>query len=171
MFGLFNHLFGAVTVRIHRYLIKIKNSADVSSINSNLTVGGANNIECLVKKNIQSIIDLRDESSDDITQIKNFNMHYLRVPIKDRGTPTIKEVSQIVNWINNEIDQKRIVFIHCNLGRGRGPLLTILYLITKGMTSKSAIEKVKNIRSFTFLNQNQLNFIKKFEITLHQNND
>jgi protein-tyrosine phosphatase len=162
MFSIFDHIYGALKVRIHRYLIKRKKLADITLINSNLFVGGENKIEIIAKINIQSILDLRKEACHDKYTLKKNSMNYFQLRIPDRGIPTIEETQNAINWINLQIEQKRKVFVHCNLGRGRGPLIIILYLISKGMNSKSAINFVKEKRSFTYLNEKQINFIKKF---------
>jgi len=163
MFNFFDHAYGALSVRIHRYIKKNRHLADLTIINSNLFVGGTSDIQYIVKEGIHSILDLRKESCDDKYLIKKFSINYLQIKIKDREIPSIEETQNAINWIETQIMQKRKVFVHCNLGRGRGPLMIILYLISKGMDSKSAINNVKEKRSFTFLNEKQLNFIKKFQ--------
>jgi protein-tyrosine phosphatase len=108
-------------------------------------------------------LDLRKESCDDEYMIKKFSMNYFQLMIPDRGIPTIEETQNAINWINVQIQQKRKVFVHCNLGRGRGPLLIILYLISKGMNAETAINFVKRKRCFTYLNKKQIDFIKEFQ--------
>ena len=163
MFSFFDHVYGGFSVRGHRYLKKLRNSADMSLINSNLAVGGTGNIKNITKKGMQSILDLRKESCDDKYMIKKYSIHYLRIMISDRGVPSIQETQNAIDWIETQIQQRRKVFVHCNLGRGRGPLLIVLYLISKGMNSKLAINIVKEKRSFTYLNKKQINFIREFE--------
>jgi protein-tyrosine phosphatase len=163
MLNFFDHVYGALSVRIHRYLKKLRNSADISLINSNLFVGGTSDVENIAKEGIQSIVDLRKESCDDKHMIKKYSINYLQIMIADRDVPSIEETQNVVNWIETQIIEKRKVFVHCNLGRGRGPLLIVLYLISKGMNSKLAINSVKEKRSFTYLNKKQRNFIREFQ--------
>lgn len=163
MFSIFDHLYGALTVRIHRYLNKKKNLADISLINSNLFVGGTNDIEIIAKNNIKAILDLRKESNHDEDRLKEFSMQHFKLSIPDRNSPTLEETQNAIKWIDLQIVQNRKVFVHCNLGRGRGPLMVILYLISKGMNPESAIDFVKKKRPFTFLNKKQVSFIKKFQ--------
>lgn len=163
MFSTFDHLYGALTVRIHRYINKKKKSADISLINSNLFVGGTNDIEIIAKNNIQAILDLRKESHHDEDRLNKFSIQHFKLSIPDRNTPTLEETQNAIKWIDSQIIQNRKVFVHCNLGRGRGPLMVILYLISKGMNSESAINFVKKKRPFTFLNKKQINFIKEFQ--------
>ncbi len=163
MFGTIDHVTGAARVRIRRFYLKAKNKPDISFLDSNLGVGGATNIEFLAKKNIQSILDLRDEAEDDPNELKKHNINYLRVKISDRSIPTLLNAKEGVDWITSNIKQKKKVFIHCNLGRGRGPLFAILYLIYQGKDKDEAIKYVKKIRRDAFLNKKQLKLINEFQ--------
>ena len=163
MFGIIDHLTGAIRVRIRRFYLNAKNKPDVSFLDSNLGVGGATNIEFLAKKDIQSILDLRDETEDDPDELKKFNINYLRIKIPDRSIPTLSNTKEGVDWITSNIEQKKKVFIHCNLGRGRGPLFAILFLISQGKDKDDAIKHVKKVRVYTYLNKNQLKLIKEFQ--------
>ena len=163
MFNILDHLYGALTVRIHRYINKKKKSADISLIKSNLFVGGTNDIEIIAKNNIQAILDLRKESHHDKDKLKKFSMQHFKLSIPDRNTPTLEETQNAIKWIDSQIVQNKKVLVHCNLGRGRGPLMVILYLISKGMNPESAIDFVKKKRPFIFLNKKQISFIKQFQ--------
>jgi len=163
MFGIIDHLTGAIRVRIRRFYLNAKNKPDISFLDSNLGVGGATNIEFLAKKDIQSILDLRDETEDDPDELKKFNINYLRIKIPDRSIPTLSDAKNGINWIKSNIEQKKKTFIHCNLGRGRGPLYAILFLISQGKDKDDAIRHVKKIRSYTYLNKHQLKLINEFQ--------
>ena len=163
MFDVFDHVYGAVAVRVHRFLQRLKNRADISFIDSSLAVGGACSIENLVKKQIQSILDLRDESFDDPDELRKHSMKYLRIRIQESSIPSLDEAEKAANWIKFEIQKGRKIFVHCNLGRGRGPLMIVLYLITQGDKAQSAIKMIKEKRSYTYLNKEQLGFVERFE--------
>jgi len=107
MFGTIDHVTGAARVRIRRFYLKAKNKPDISFLDSNLGVGGATNIEFLAKKNIQSILDLRDEAEDDPNELKKYNINYLRVKISDRSIPTLSNAKEGVDWITSNIKQKK----------------------------------------------------------------
>jgi len=129
MFGKLDHVSGAVLVRARRLLLKAKNNPDISFLNSNLGVGGACNVEGIANDGIKSILDLREESMDNPEHIKKFGINYLRIKISDRGTPSIQDTMMAVEWIKSQLSDNDKVFIHCTLGRGRGPLLAVLYLM------------------------------------------
>jgi len=163
MFGKIDHVSGAVLVRIRRLLLKAKNNPDISFLNPNLGVGGACNVEGIANYGINSILDLREESMDNPEQIKKFGINYLRIQISDRGIPSIQETMMAVEWIKSKLSDNDKVFIHCTLGRGRGPLLAILYLIYQGTDKIEAITNVKKTRRYVYLNSKQLEFITEFQ--------
>ena len=163
MFSTFDHVTGAIGVRVRRYYFGVRKRPDISFLNKNLGVGGACKIEDLEKVGIQSILDLRQETEDNPHELEKYNIKYLQIKIADRSIPTISEIKKGIEWIALNIEQKKKVFVHCNLGRGRGPLLVILYLISKGQDKDEAIKYVKKIRKYAFLNKNQLNLITEFQ--------
>lgn len=164
MFTAFDHVNGAILVRFRRFFLKIINKPDISLINSNLYVGGASDIESLVKTGIRDILDLRYELQDDPEMLEKYAINYLRIRIHDRGIPNIEDTVNAINWIRDNINNNRKVFLHCNLGRGRAPLLAVIYLISEGMQHHDAIKLVKKNRVYTYFNKKQLQLIKEFNI-------
>ena len=131
-------------------------------------VGGASNIEGLVKTGINSILDLREETEDNPNDLKKYKLNYLRIKIPDGSIPSLSDAKNCIEWIKLNIEQNKRVFIHCNLGRGRAPLIGILYLISKGKDKEEAIKYVKQMRRYSFLNKNQLNFINEFQKNIYK---
>lgn len=162
MFGIIDHVIGAYTVRIHRFLVNISKKPDMNFVIPNLYVGGNGSIDRLSKEGIDAILDLRNEKIDDQEMISKYLINFLHLPIQDREIPSKKQISQALNWIQENLDNKKKVFIHCNLGRGRAPLIVSLYLISKGMNMKESIQKLKKNRKYTFFNKKQLNLIRGF---------
>ena len=91
MFSNFDHLKDTALVRVHRFLVKLKNDPDLSQININLFVGGATEIESLSKYNIKSILDLREEKNDNQNKLKKYSIDYLQIKIPDRSFPSVQD--------------------------------------------------------------------------------
>jgi len=163
MFNKFDHASGAVRVRIRRFFLGIKKNPDISFLEENFGVGGACDIEGLAKSGIKSVLDLRDETEDNPSDITKYKINYLQIKIPDRSIPTLSDAKNGVEWIRSNIEQNNKVFVHCNLGRGRGPLFAVLYLISQGKDKDEAIRFVKKIRSYSYFNKNQLNLINEFQ--------
>jgi len=163
MFTFWDHLSGAITVRFHRFFLNLKKKPDATFIEPNLFVGGSCKISRLKKIGIQAILDLRNEDQNDKIEIKKHLINYLRLPIPNRGIPSLEDSIMATKWLQTQIENNKIVFIHCNLGRGRSPLMTIFYLISIGVGKADAINLIKDKRPFTFLNKKQMKMISQFE--------
>lgn len=161
-FGKIDHVYGALTVRLHRRYFKIKKIADLMFFLPDLAVGGVSELELIKKAGIDAILDMRHESMHDEQLLKKLNMQYLRLGVHDREVPSHEDVKNTINWIDEQRKQHRKILIHCNLGRGRGPLMAILYLISQGLDRHDSILKIKKIRKYTYLNKMQLNYIEKY---------
>lgn len=162
MFGMLDHVIGAATVRIRRMILQILNKPDISVVNNNLCIGGVTKISNLAQNGISAILDLRSEDSDNIDDLLEYNITYLQIKIKDRTIPTYEDTTQMIKWLNANIASDKKIFVHCNLGRGRAPLMACLYLISCGMSPDKVIKLVKKCRRYMFLNARQLNFLYSF---------
>lgn len=162
MFTKFEHVYNAITVRLRRKLLKMEKKPDISQITNQIFVGGVSEIKLLFDAGIDSVLDLRMESSDDEKELEKYSMKYLRIRVSNRKIPNIIEAKKALKWINDVIKNRGIIFIHCNLGRGRGPLFACLYLINQGFTVEEAIKKVKDVRKYTYFNSHQLKFLCDF---------
>lgn len=162
MFSLWTHLFGALTVRVHRFLLTFNKNPDAVSIYPNLFFGGYSSLSALKKIEIDSIVDLTEDQLNK-NHSKKFSINYFSLPIPDRGIPTMDDVFTTIKWIQNQLENNEKVFVHCNLGRGRGPLLTALYLMYTGMNKNDVIRLLRKKRPYVFFNHRQQEFIDLFE--------
>ena len=151
-------IIGAIGIRLMRKLKQRRNEADVVFIDKNLTFGGITKYEKLSKSGITAILDLREEEPDEKTN--RLNLKYLKIGIPDGSIPTSNQISKIIKWVKERRDNNDIVFIHCNLGRGRATLMTMSYLLDDGFDWESALKKIRK-RRFVYLNKKQFQFLEK----------
>ena len=142
MFDTIDHFKGAIKVRFRRFFLKLKQQQDISNIKSQINIGGHSQFSILAKNNFNAILDARKEDSDDAAELEKNSIEYLRIEIPDREIPTMDEANKAVNWISVQVKANKKILIHCNLGRGRGPLIACLYLIHTGMEPSNAIKLV-----------------------------
>ncbi|MFQ5970360.1 MAG: dual specificity protein phosphatase family protein [Nitrososphaerales archaeon] len=152
-----------MTVRLRRIFLNASGKPDTSFINPNLAIGGVCSVERLWRDGIRAILDLREEAEDSQEDLQKYSMIYIRIGLPDRGTPTFEDASNALNWIRSNLDKNKKVFIHCNLGRGRAPLLACIYLMSAGMNAETAIRSVKRVRKYTYFNSKQLQWIHEFQ--------
>jgi len=158
MFTKFDLVIGAVGIRISRKYKKFRNIPDIVFVNDYLAFGGVTSYKELARLGFDSVIDLRLE-----TQIKNFEnnlIEYHKIGFEDGNIPTDSQLSQIHEIINEKENQGKIVFVHCNLGRGRAALTTMSYFLFKGLDWEQALKKIRK-RKFVYLNKKQRNFLEE----------
>lgn len=163
MFSIIDHLYGAVDVRLNRFFLKIFHKPDATFLDSNIYLGGVNKIPILSKFGITAILDLREEANDSEIELDKYSISYLRIKIKDRSFPSEEQTLQAINWIKSMLQENKKIFVHCNLGRGRAPLISCAYFLSTGKSSSDSVSMIKSKRRYVFLNKIQLKFLQNFE--------
>lgn len=113
----------------------------------------------LLKLGIKTDISLEDAKVDTPFGVKT----YLWLPVKDYYAPTLYQLQMGADVIENAVQNKEKVYVHCKNGHGRAPSLVIGYLIHNGMKMKAAISLVEKGRPEIHLQKTQLSALKKFE--------
>ncbi len=117
----------------------------ISWINEILAVGPAfrkEDLENLKSEGIEAIVDLRSEASDDAAFIRALGMDFLHVEIDDCHPPTPQQLKEIIDFLRPYLVNNKKVFIHCQNGCGRSPLVVIAALVDRGMNLEDAIKQV-----------------------------
>lgn len=94
--------------------------------------------------------------------IKKINCQHLRV--EDYHAPTVEEIDSTVNFIENEIEAKRAVLVHCAAGKGRtGTILGAYLLKINNLSAKDAITRIRNIRPGSIQTDSQEKSLYEYE--------
>ncbi|CAN5207520.1 hypothetical protein BH09BAC6_BH09BAC6_30870 [soil metagenome] len=88
---------------------------------------------------------------------------YLHLPTVDNTPPPLDVLIKGAAFIDNEIKNKGVVYVHCRQGLGRGPTMAMAYLIKIGMTYQDAYERVKKVRKFINPRPGQIKMLKELE--------
>ena len=73
-------------------------------------------------------------------------INYTRMPIRDRKVPTISYLKTILDYIDNEIDNNKNVYVHCFRGLGRTGTIVGTYLARHGKTGEESLAEIFNLR-------------------------
>lgn len=107
-----------------------------------------------------NLIGLRKLKALGVTAIINMRMHsvysearyegfrYLHLPTPDNTAPSMDALIKGADFTDAEIKNGGKVYIHCRQGLGRGPTMTIAYLMKTGLTFDDAFALVKKVRPF-----------------------
>lgn len=82
------------------------------------------------------------------------------------GAPSLGQLHEIIQFIEEQNAQSKPVVIHCAEGMGRTGTVLAAYMVYKGLTADDAINKVREKRPGSIQNLEQENAIRMFERTL-----
>ena len=119
-------------------------------------------IKWMYTKGICVIISLtKNRLSSQI--IDKLNLEYLHSPITDFTAPSLDQLKQIIDFIEEKEKRNKPVVVHCGKGKGRTGTILAAYLIKKGYTAEDAIKEIRKRRSKSIETRGQENILKKFE--------
>ena len=114
-----------------------------------------------------------------VTAIVNMRLHntyneavhegikYMHLPTVDNTPPPMDVLIKGADFIDEEIKNHGIVYVHCRQGLGRGPTMAMAYLIKKGMTYKGAYDLIRTVRIFINPRPGQIRRLKELEAYYH----
>lgn len=139
-----------------------------SDVTAHVAVGGAfrkRQIRRLKQRGVGAVIDCRLEASDDAAALDRVGIAFLHVPTLDRHGFTVPQMERGVSWALERISAGDRVFVHCEHGVGRGPLLACAVLVAQGDTAPQALRRVRAARWQALPNDRQLATLLDFEHT------
>jgi dual specificity MAP kinase phosphatase len=135
-----------------------------SQVTANLFLGGQYNLRGLKRLKgigITGIVNMRMNSIYSQAHYQGFA--YLHLPTIDNTAPRLTDLVKGAEFIDEQINKKGKVYIHCRQGLGRGPSMAIAYLLKKGTTYEDALALVKRVRPFIHPRPSQVERLKELE--------
>jgi protein-tyrosine phosphatase len=149
---------------LHRWIFGLP-TLKRSQITANLFLGSQYNkigLKKLRKLGVTAIVNMRIHSVYKKAHYMGFK--YLHIPTIDNTPPPIDDLLKGAIFIENEINHGGKAYIHCRQGLGRGPTMTLAYLIKIGTTLPDALALIKSVRPFVDPRLEQIERLKEFEV-------
>lgn len=115
----------------------------------------------LYSAGIRAVVSLLDIPSDDAV-FKSAGFAYLSLPIPDGAPPTMEQAIKFMQFVIAQRSAQRAVAVHCHAGIGRTGTMLATYLITQGDDAKTAISRVRAVRSAAIETPRQVQFLEYF---------
>ena len=91
-------------------------------------------------------------------------INYLHLRVEDYHPPSIEEIESTVKFIENEIEAKRPVLVHCAAGKGRTGTILGAYLLKKeNLSAENAITRIRNLRPGSIQTDSQEKSLYEYE--------
>jgi dual specificity MAP kinase phosphatase len=135
-----------------------------SQITANLFLGSQYSpvgLEKLKALGVTAIVNMREH--DVYEEARYEGIKYLHLSTVDNTPPSLEILMKGANFVDEEIKNGGKVYIHCRQGLGRGPTMTIAYLIKTGLTYEDAFTMVKKVRTFINPRPAQIARLKELE--------
>jgi protein-tyrosine phosphatase len=135
-----------------------------SQITASLFLGSQYNLIGLQKLKalgITAIVNMRTHNV--YGEALHLGIIYFHLPTIDNTPPTLFDLIKGADFVEHEIKNGGRVYIHCRQGIGRGPTMTMAYLIKAGATYDDAYQIIKKVRPFINPTQGQTARLKELE--------
>jgi atypical dual specificity phosphatase len=115
----------------------------------------------LRKQGIQVLLSLTEEPLRR-DWINEAGLMVVHVPVIDMEAPTQEELDRCVSAIARAHQGQLGVGVHCGAGLGRTGAVLAAYLVTKGLSAKNAIARVRRLRPGSIETEEQAEAVAEF---------
>jgi hypothetical protein len=120
-------------------------------ITPQLWLGGAptydRDYQFILDQKIDAVLNIRLERGDDTGFYDRHGIRHARFYVPDMNVPDEDTITQAVDWITQQVNDGRIVLVHCAKGRGRSATVLVAYLMREqDMTLQAAIDLLTSRR-------------------------
>jgi hypothetical protein len=161
------HLWLRIVARLMEWLSDLQpKKLNYSEVTPQLAVGGAfrtGQIKHLQARGVTAVVDCREEAKDDPRALGGAGIELLHLPAPDRYSLSFDQLSEGARWVNERLAGGGRVFMHCEHGVGRGPLMACAVLVVQGHSAPEALRIVRAGRWQAMPNDRQLAGLLAFE--------
>jgi atypical dual specificity phosphatase len=117
--------------------LKVRNWWD--PVGQNVIVGAfpfARDVKKMAAAGVGAVVNTCEEYEGPVENYQAEDIRQLRIPTVDFTHPSFDDVQRAVDFMIEQIDDGRVVYVHCKAGRARSATVVLCWLIqTQGMTA------------------------------------
>ncbi|MFB0559792.1 MAG: dual specificity protein phosphatase 23 [Candidatus Lokiarchaeia archaeon] len=98
----------------------------------------------------------------DTETVPSSGLEYHHIPVRDFGTPTLEQLQEFVDIVNENRAKGQPVAVHCLMGCGRTGTFLAAYLINQGMSFEKAVQEVRQKRPCSIETRGQMDILRRF---------
>ena len=110
-----------------------------------------------------AVLDLCGDNPAEGRLAKLNGIEFLYEHVVDGTCPSLEQFRKLVNWISQQREAGRKVYVHCHAGMGRAPTVVIAFLVMMGVSLSSAIRTVLTRRRRTEVSRAQFVGLAQFD--------
>jgi atypical dual specificity phosphatase len=122
---------------------------------------GPEDLAWLRKQGIELLISLTEDPLRK-DWVNDAGLLVLHVPMIDMEPPSQEDLGKCLSAISRAHDQRMGVALHCEAGLGRSGTVLACHFVTKGLTAKNAIARVRRLRPGSIETEEQEDTIEEF---------
>jgi protein-tyrosine phosphatase len=115
-------------------------------------------------RGITAVVNMRTEFDDRRAGIAP--PRYLHLRVVDDQAPTVEQLHEGCAFIEDELAQGGVVYVHCGSGIGRAATMAAAHFISMGETEQGAWALIRKVRPFIRPTPPQLRQIERFAAAL-----
>ena len=106
---------------------------------------GKDDLTYIAKQGIKVLVTAMEDSLDE-DMVKAAGLEYHYFPVLPYGTPSLQQIDEFVDLVNQNRKKNRPVAVHCYMGWGRTGTFLGAYLVSEGISASDAIDEVRKKR-------------------------
>ena len=105
----------------------------------------AGDLDQLVAEGIGALVSLTETPLDG-KLISEKGLSYLHLPIADMSAPSMRQIDEVMGFVEGAADDGVSVALHCGAGLGRTGTMLACYLLRHGRSADEATCEVRRLR-------------------------
>lgn len=110
----------------------------------------ARDVPAMHQAGIRAVVNTCEEYAGPQQQYQQYGIEQLRIPTTDFTHPSLDDVQQAVEFVQEHVAKDEAVYIHCKAGRARSATVALCWLMKyRGMTADQAQAQLLEARPHT----------------------